>query len=56
MAVTFLPGGGLEEGKVETPGVSAVVGWGIRAEGLATFPAADVYVSGLSAMAAAELV
>ena len=56
MDVTFLPGGGLKGGKVETPAVGAVVGWGARAGGAAAFPAADAYVSGLSAMAATALV
>ena len=55
-AVTFLPDGGLEGGKVETPDVGAVVGLGVGSGGPAAFPAADTYVSGSSAMAAAALV
>ena len=54
--VTFLPGGVLEGGKVKTPGMGAVVGWGVGAGGPWAFPAADAYVSGSSAMDAAVLV
>ena len=54
-AVTFLPGGGLEGGKAEMPAVGAVIGLGVGAGGAASFPSADAYMSGLSAMASAEL-
>ena len=54
--VTFLPGGGLEGGKVEMPAVGAVVGLGIGSGGPADFLAADTYVSDSSMMATAVMV